>query len=52
MSNQEIFNILANNEEVLFYACIRDKDNKELKTAHDNARKALEEFAKSTGCSN
>lgn len=35
MTNQEIFDILADNEEKLFYAWSRDFNNKELKEAHE-----------------
>lgn len=52
MTNQEIFNILAENEEKLFYAWSNDRENKELEDAHIVAYKALEEFAKATGCHN
>ena len=52
MTNQEIFEMLADNEQKLFYASCADKDNAELKAAHDAARQALEAFAKATGCHN
>lgn len=52
MTNQEIFNALADNEEKLFYASVRDKDNAELKAAHAAAKLSLESFAKATGCHN
>ena len=52
MSNQEIFNILAENECNLFYAMLKNPENAELKAAHDAADKALVEFAKATGCHN
>ena len=52
MTNQEIFEILADNEEKLFYALCRDKDNKTIKTAHESARQSLESFALATGCHN
>lgn len=52
MSNQEIFEILSENEERLFYAMCADSKNEELKAAHTAARQALEAFAKATGCHN
>lgn len=52
MTNQEIFDILSENEMKLFYAVCADKENEELKAAHSAARKALESFAKATGCCN
>lgn len=52
MTNQEIFEILAENEEKLFYAWCANRDNEEIKKAHEAAKKALEEFAKKTGCHN
>ena len=52
MTNQEIFEMLADNEEKLFYAYCADRENEELKAAHAAAKKALEEFAKRTGCHN
>lgn len=52
MTNQEIFEILAENECKLFYACCADKENLELKDAHASAKDALEKFAKATGCHN
>ena len=51
MANQEIFNMLADNEERLFYA-YNTNETEELKEAHEAARKALEAFAKATGCHN
>ena len=52
MNEQEIFEMLADNEEKLFYAMCADRENKELEAAHAAARKALEEYAKRTGCHN
>ena len=52
MSNQEIFEMLADNEQKLFYASCADKNNAELEAAHAAARKVLEAFAKATGCHN
>lgn len=52
MTNQEIFNVLADNEEKLFYAQCADRDNAELREAHKAAKEALEAFAKVTGCHN
>ena len=51
MSNQEIFNTLADNEEKLFYAYCANK-TEELKAAHQAARDALKAFAQATGCHN
>ena len=52
MDKQEIFEILADNEQKLFYASCADKNNAELKAAYAAARQALESFAKATGCHN
>lgn len=52
MTNQEIFEMLAENECKLFYAWAADRENKELREAHEAAKKALEAFAKATGCHN
>lgn len=52
MTNQEIFEILADNEERLFYALCSNKDNKALQKAHASAKQTLEEFARATGCHN
>jgi hypothetical protein len=52
MTNQEIFNTLADNEQKLFYALAADKNNEELRAAHAAARQALVAFAKATGCHN
>lgn len=52
MTNQEIFEMLAENEQKLFYASCSDTGNAELKAAHAAAKKALESFAKVTGCHN
>ena len=52
MTNQEIFELLAENEEKLFHAWSREPRNEILKKAHEAAKKALEEFAKLTGCHN
>ena len=52
MNNQEIFEVLADNEQKLFYASCADKNNAELKAAHAVARNALEAFAKAAGCHN
>ena len=51
MSNQEIFEMLANNEERLFYAYCAEH-TEELKAAHKAAKEALEAFAAATGCCN
>lgn len=52
MTNQEIFEILADNEEKLFYAQCRDKENEALTAAHESAKQSLEKFALATGCHN
>lgn len=52
MTNQEIFEILSNNESQLFYAKMQNPDNEHLIEAHAAAKKALESFAKATGCCN
>lgn len=51
MDNQEVFNMLADNEERLFYAYNANK-SEALKAAHEAAKAALEAFAKETGCHN
>ena len=45
MTDQEIFEILADNESKLFYALCRHKDN-------ESAKQSLEAFAHATGCHN
>lgn len=52
MTDQEIFEMLADNEEKLFYALCRNKDNNTLKVAHESAKQSLEAFALATGCHN
>lgn len=52
MTNQQIFEILSENECKLFYAMCRDKENEQLKVAHEAAKRALETFVKATGCHN
>ena len=49
MSNQDIFDILADTEEKLFYAWCKDKDNAAVKKAHKTAKEALKSFAMPTG---
>lgn len=51
MTNQEIFNTLAENESKLFYAYSKNPIN-ELKAAHAAAKLALVSFAQATGCHN
>lgn len=51
MNRQEIFDMLADNEERLFYA-YNANPSEELKAAHAAARAALEAFAAATGCHN
>ena len=52
MTNQELFDILSEYEAKLFYAYCADPKNEALKAARAAARKALEDFAKATGCHN
>lgn len=52
MTNQQIFDILADNEEKLFYALCQNKESEPLKTAHESAKRSLEAFALATGCHN
>lgn len=52
MTNQEIFEILADNEEKLFYALCQNRNNNTLKMAHESAKQSLEAFALATGCHN
>ena len=49
MTNDEIFDTLADNEMKLFYAWCRDPHNDELKAAHAASKAALVAFAKATG---
>lgn len=51
MTPKEIFEMLADNEEKLFYAYCANK-TEELKAAHTAAKEALESFAKATGYHN
>lgn len=51
MTNQEIFETLAENESKLFYAYCANP-TEELKAAHQAAKAALEAFAIATGCHN
>lgn len=52
MTNQEIFEILADYEEKLFYALCQNKNNNTLRIAHESARQSLKAFALATGCHN
>lgn len=52
MTAQEIFIMLAENESKLFYAKMQNKDNQHIADAHAAAKKALEEYAATTGCHN
>lgn len=52
MTNQEIFEMLAENECALRYAAWAEKENDALQAAHDAAKQALIAFAKATGCHN
>lgn len=48
MNDQEILDMLADNEEKLFYAYVANKTD-ELKAAHQAAKDALEAYARATG---
>lgn len=52
MTNQEIFEMLAENECKLFYAKMQNIGNQQIADAHAAVKKALEEFAATTGCHN
>ena len=52
MTDQQIFEILADNEEKLFYALCNDKENEPLRIAHESAKESLKAFALATGCHN
>lgn len=56
MSNQEIFEMLADVECELFHKWAdmdpQEPGYEEIKAAHQAARKALETFARATGCHN
>jgi hypothetical protein len=52
MTNQEIFEILSDTEEKLFYALCEVPGNAELKAAHASVRAALVAFSETTGCHN
>lgn len=52
MSNQKIFEMLADTECELFHLSADNPENEVLKEAHKAARVALEAFAKATGCHN
>ena len=51
MTNQEIFNILSEREEKLFYIYCNNK-NEKTKAYHEHAKINLIEFANRTGCKN
>lgn len=54
-NNQKIFDVLADAEANAFYAyahCENMELKKFLKKNHESAKRALEEFAKATGCQN
>jgi hypothetical protein len=51
MTNQQIFEMLADLEEKLFYIDVTHQ-TKETLTAHEAAKATLEAFAKATGCHN
>ena len=50
MTNQEVFEMLSENEAILFYAYCEDRDNEALKAAHESIKQALINFARDTGC--
>lgn len=52
MTNQQIFETIAENEMRLFYAVRHDPENEALKAAHKAAKEALIAFAAATGCHN
>lgn len=52
MSNQDIFDFLADTEKTLFFAWCNDKDNGALQKAHESVKEALKAFAMATGCRN
>lgn len=52
MTNQKIFNTLAENESALFRAMSDNPGNEALRTAHAAAKEALEAFHRATGCTN
>lgn len=49
-NNKAVFDILADTESKLFYAKIRNGDNKAIDEAHKAVKGAFAEFAKATGC--
>ena len=49
MTTNEILNVLAENENKLFYAHCHDPKNEGLKISHESAEKALEDYAKAMG---
>ena len=51
MTNQEIFNILSEREEKLFYIYCNNK-NEQTKADHERAKNNLIEFVNRTGCKN
>lgn len=52
MTNQQLFEALAENEMRLFYAMRRNPENEILAAAHKAAKEALVAFAAATGCHN
>lgn len=52
MTNQEIFELLADHEEKLFYALCKNSENEPLRLAHESAKRSLEAFALATSCHN
>lgn len=51
MTNQTIFEMLANLEEMTFYHDLKTQ-SKETLAIHETAKQVLEAFAKMTGCHN
>lgn len=51
-ANQELFELLSEAENQMFYAVVRDFKNEELKEAYKHLKTALATFAKATGCHN
>lgn len=49
MTNDEMLDLLAENEQALFYAHCREPKNEALQAAHTAARNALEAFAAAIG---
>lgn len=52
MSNEEVFDLLSDNEERLFYASRYDKNNAAIMAAYEAYKTALVEFSRATGIKN